>query len=68
MASKVNHYLRDGTLHKGGMHKHADGTVMTGAKMSGSAKALLHYGDLSNLKWLLLVAVQASLALRLIFL
>jgi len=48
MASKVNHYLRDGTLHKGGMHKHADGTVMTGAKMSGSAKALLHYGDLSK--------------------
>lgn len=48
MASKVKHYLRDGTLHKGGMHKHADGTVMTGAKMSGSAKTLLHYGDLSK--------------------
>jgi len=47
MATTVKHYLRDGTLHTGGMHKHADGTVMTGAKMSKSSKTLVHYGDLS---------------------
>ncbi len=48
MARKVKHYLRDGTLHTGRMHKHDDGTVMTGAKMSDSAKTLLHYGGLSK--------------------
>jgi len=48
MATRVNHYLRDGTAHKGGTHKHEDGTVMTGARMTASSKRLYHFGDLSN--------------------
>ena len=34
MAKGVNHYLRDGTKHAGSTHKHADGSMMSGAKMS----------------------------------
>ena len=44
----VKHYLRDGTLYSGKTHKHSDGTVMTGARMSKASKKLLHYKDLSK--------------------
>ena len=29
----VPHYKKDGTEYKGKMHKHADGTLMSGTKM-----------------------------------
>jgi len=44
----VKHYLRNGTLHTGKTHKHPDGTLMTGARMSKSSKNLYHYKDLSK--------------------
>ena len=34
MAKGVKHYFADGREHKGGMHKHRDGTLMTGKSMS----------------------------------
>jgi len=40
-------YLRNGKEHTGPIHKHADGTVMSGAKMSKTSKKLLRFKDLS---------------------
>ena len=48
MAKGVKHYFKDGTEHKGGMHKHPDGTLMTGKAMSNMSKKLYHYGQLSK--------------------
>ena len=48
MAKGVKHYFKDGAEHKGGMHKHPDGTLMTGKNMSNTSKKLYHYGDLSK--------------------
>tara|TARA_R100001369_G_C3297715_1_gene165147 strand:- start:723 stop:908 length:186 start_codon:yes stop_codon:yes gene_type:complete len=49
MAMNVKHYLKDGTLHKSKtVHKHPDGTLMTGKAMSKKAKVLYHYGKLSS--------------------
>jgi len=47
MAKGVKHYFADGKEHKGGMHKHPDGTLMTGKVMSNTSKKLYHYGELS---------------------
>jgi len=47
MAKGVRHYYADGKEHKGGMHKHPDGKLMTGKVMSNTSKKLYHYGDLS---------------------
>ncbi len=47
MAKGVKHYYADGKEHKGGMHKHPDGSLMTGKVMSNTSKKLYHYGDLS---------------------
>jgi len=44
----VKHFLMDGTHFKGKTHKHPDGTLMTGTKMSKAAKKLVHYKDLSK--------------------
>ncbi len=44
----VPHYKKDGTEYKGKMHKHKDGTVMSGIKMSKTAVPLVHYKDLSK--------------------
>ena len=44
----VKHYLRDGTVWSGKTHKHKDGTVMTGVRMSKSSKKLFHLKDLSK--------------------
>ena len=44
----VNHYLKDGTVHQGKSHKHPDGMIMTGAKMSKGSKQLYHFGELSK--------------------
>ncbi len=49
MAAGVNHYFKDGKVHRGGTHKHPDGTIMTGSRMSKSSKKLYHYSDLSKL-------------------
>ena len=40
-------YLRNGQKHTGSIHKHADGTVMSGARMSKTSKKLLRFKDLS---------------------
>ena len=44
----VKHYLRDGTEWTGKTHKHGEGKLMTGAKMSKSSKKLFHAKDLSK--------------------
>tara|TARA_R110000803_G_scaffold77194_3_gene142054 strand:- start:2317 stop:2502 length:186 start_codon:yes stop_codon:yes gene_type:complete len=48
MAKGVRHYFVNGGEHKGGMHKHPDGTLMTGKSMSNTSKKLYHYGNLSS--------------------
>ena len=48
MAKGVKHYFADGREHKGGMHKHPDGTLMTGKSMSNASKKVFHYGQLSS--------------------
>lgn len=44
----VKHYLRDGTEWKGKTHKHPDGKVMTGAKMTKASKLVFHLKELSK--------------------
>ena len=44
----VKHYLRDGTEWKGKTHKHPDGKLMTGAKMTKASKPLFHLKELSK--------------------
>lgn len=41
-------YFRDGTPYKGGVHKHKDGTVMSGKAMTSKSKKLFKFGDLSD--------------------
>ncbi len=42
------HYFRDGTPYKGEIHKHKDGTIMTGKKMTSSSRKVFHFKDLSD--------------------
>jgi hypothetical protein len=49
MAKGVKHYLKDGTIHKGGMHKMPDGSLHSGKTHGKNSKRLYHYGDLSKL-------------------
>mgnify|MGYP006410493881 FL=1 len=44
----VKHYKIDGTEYKGKTHKHQDGTVMTGVRMTKGSVRLYHYKDLSK--------------------
>ena len=44
----VNHYKKDGTLHKGGTHKMPDGSLHSGAKHTKTSQKLFHYGELNN--------------------
>jgi hypothetical protein len=44
----VNHYKKDGTLHKVGTHKMPDGSLHSGAKHGKSSVKLFHYGELSK--------------------
>ncbi len=44
----VNHYKKDGTLHKGGTHKMPDGSLHSGAKHTSKSVKLFQYGELSN--------------------
>mgnify|MGYP003111177516 CR=1 FL=1 len=44
----VNHYKKDGTLHRGGTHKMPDGSLHSGTKHSRSSVKLFHFGELSK--------------------
>jgi|TARA_R100000455_G_C6175609_1_gene55371 hypothetical protein len=44
----VNHYKKDGTLHKGGTHKMPDGSLHSGKNHSRSSVKLFHYKELSK--------------------
>mgnify|MGYP006183092897 CR=1 FL=1 len=48
MAVGVKHYFKDGTEHKGGMHKMANGKVHSGKGHSKSSKPLFHLNELSK--------------------
>jgi len=47
MAKSVAHYLRDGTRHKGGMHKMPNGEVHSGVRHTKGSKKLFHFSELS---------------------
>jgi len=47
MVKGVKHYCRDGTEHKGGMHKMPKGQVHSGKTHGKTSKRLYHFGDLS---------------------
>jgi hypothetical protein len=42
----VNHYKKDGTLHKSGSHKMPDGTLLSGKTHSKSSVRLFHLKEL----------------------
>lgn len=44
----VKHYLRNGTVHNGGMHKMANGTLHTGKIHTKTSKPLFHMKELSK--------------------
>ena len=44
----VNHYKRDGTLHKGNMHKMPNGQLHSGKTHGKTSKRLFHYSELSD--------------------
>ena len=47
MAKGVKHYFKDGTEHKGGMHKMPNGEVHSGKTHGKNSKKLYHLKDLS---------------------
>jgi len=47
MAKGIKHYFRDGTEHKGAMHKMANGQLHTGKTHTKNSKRLFHFTDLS---------------------
>ena len=44
----VNHYKKDGTLHRGGTHKMPDGSLHSGTKHSSKSVKLFHFGELTK--------------------
>lgn len=44
----VNHYRKDGTLHKGGSHKMPNGELHSGKTHTKTSVRLYHYGELSK--------------------
>ena len=44
----VKQYLRNGTVHNGGMHKMSDGTLHTGKTHTKNSKKLFHMRELSK--------------------
>jgi hypothetical protein len=44
----VNHYKKDGTLHKGGYHKMPDGTLLSGKTHGKTSVKLFHLKELSD--------------------
>jgi len=43
----VNHYRKDGTVHKGNSHKMSDGTLHTNKSHTKTSVKLFHLKDLS---------------------
>jgi|TARA_R100001509_G_scaffold59164_1_gene32628 hypothetical protein len=48
MAKGVKHYFRDGTEHKGGMHRMPNGKLHSGKTHTKSSKPLFHMSELSK--------------------
>jgi hypothetical protein len=48
MAKSVKHYFRDGTEHKGGMHRMPNGKLHSGKTHTKSSKPLFHMRELSK--------------------
>lgn len=48
VAKSVKHYFRDGTEHKGGMHKMPNGQLHSGKTHGKTSKRLYHFGELSD--------------------
>ena len=48
MAKGVKHYFRDGTEHKGGMHKMLNGQLHSGKTHGKTSVKLFHFEDLSK--------------------
>ncbi len=48
MAKGVKHYFRDGTEHKGGMHRMPNGKLHSGKTHTKSSKPLFHMNELSK--------------------
>ena len=48
MAKGVKHYFRDGTEHKGGMHRMPNGKLHSGKTHTKSSKPLFHINELSK--------------------
>ena len=44
----VNHYKKDGTLHKGGTHKMSNGKLHSGKTHTKTSVKLFHFKDLSK--------------------
>jgi len=44
----VNHYKKNGALHKGGTHKMNDGVLHSGATHTAKSVKLFHYKELSK--------------------
>jgi len=44
----VNHYFKDGKLHKGGTHKMPDGSLHSGVKHTKNSAKLFHKRELSK--------------------
>ena len=44
----MKHYFRDGTEHKGGMHKMPNGEIHSGARHTANSKRLFHLNELSK--------------------
>ena len=42
------HYLKDGTVFKGGIHKMPNGQIHSGKTHTKSSKRVFHYGELSK--------------------
>jgi len=47
MAKSVPHYFKDGTEHKGGMHKMPNGQLHSGKTHGKTSKRLFHLNELS---------------------
>ena len=48
MPMGVKHYKKDGTEHKGGLHKMPNGELHSGKTHTKSSVRLFHYGELSK--------------------
>ena len=48
MAKGVKHYFRDGTEHKGGMHRMPNGKLHSGKTHTASSKPLFYMRELSK--------------------